>query len=329
MSMTDHASRRSFLKRATLLSVAAARFPPPAHAAPGPIKRVGGAHLRISLNAFSFLELLNENTRDPGKGVDLFGVCDFCALLDFDAVDLTGYFFPGYPSAPDDRYLSKLKRHALNLGLDISGTGVRNDFTAADRTVRDEGIRRIKTWIEVAAKLGAPVIRAFADSQPPFRDWREASGNASREVVETWMADCLRECAAHGEKFGVVVGVQNHGDFINTGAEHLRLLECVGHGYCAALVDTGKYLTADPYADIALAAPYAVNWQIKETLGSSLDSPRVDMRRLVEIIRASRYRGYLPIETLAMGRKDYDPRVEVPKMLADLRAAIRATSPGP
>ena len=258
----------------------------------------------------------------------MFGVCDFCALQGFDAVDLTGYFFPGYPNAPDDRYLSKLKRHALALGLDISGTGVRNDFTAADKTVRDEGVRRIKTWIEVAARLGAPVVRVFADSQPPFKSWREASGNASREAVETWMADCLRECAAHGEEFGVIVGVQNHGDFISTGTEHLRLLDRVGHDYCAALVDTGKYLTADPYADIALVAPYAVNWQIKETLGSSLDSPRVDMQRLVAIIRASRYRGYLPIETLAMGRKDYDPRVEVPKMLADLRAAIQATAPG-
>jgi sugar phosphate isomerase/epimerase len=326
MSMTDHASRRSFLKRATLLWVAAASSPPLAHAALGPIKRVGGAHLRLSLNAFSFLELLNENAQDPGRGIDLFGVCDFCALQGFDAVDLTGYFFPGYPNAPADRYVSTLKHHALNLGLDISGTGVRNDFTAADRTVREEGVRRVKTWIEVAAKLGAPVIRAFADSQPPFKNWREASGNASREAVETWMADCLRECAAHGEEYGVVVGVQNHGDFINTGAEHLRLLDRVGHDYCAALVDTGKYLTADPYSDIALAAPYAVNWQVKETLGSSLDSPRVDMRRLVAIIRASGYRGYLPIETLAMGRKDYDPRVEVPRMLTDLRAAIRATA---
>jgi sugar phosphate isomerase/epimerase len=141
------------------------------------------------------------------------------------------------------------------------------------------------------------------------------------------MADCLRECAAHGEAFGVVVGVQNHGDFVRTGAEQLQLLDRVGHDYCAAIVDTGKYLTADPYADIALVAPYAVNWQVKETLGSSLDSPRVDMRRLLAVIRAAGYRGYLPIETLAMGRKDYDPRVEVPKLLAELRAAIRATSP--
>ena len=120
--------------------------------------------------------------------------------------------------------------------------------------------------------------------------------------------------------------MQNHGDFINTGAEHLSLLNRVEHEWCAALVDTGKYLTADPYADIALAAPYAVNWQIKETLQSSVDSPRIDMKRLVTIIRRSGYRGYVPIETLSMGRKDYDPSAEATRMLADLRAAIAATA---
>jgi hypothetical protein len=42
----------------------------------------------------------------------------------------------------------------------------------------------------------------------------------------------------------------------------------------------------------------------------------------VKIIRESRYRGYVPIETLRMGRKDYDPRAEVTKMVNALRAAI-------
>lgn len=87
----------------------------------------------------------------------------------------------------------------------------------------------------------------------------------------------------------------------------------------------GMHLTPDPYADIALVAPYAVNWQIRETTRSELDSPRVDMGKLVTIIRRSGYRGYLPIETLSMGRKDYDPRVEATAMLKQLRADIAAT----
>jgi sugar phosphate isomerase/epimerase len=288
---------------------------PPDHAA-------AGARLKPSLNAFSFVELLDANAKDATKGIDLFGVCDFCAKHDFDAVDVTGYFFPGYPGAPSDRYLVKLKRHAFDLGLELSGTGVRNDFTTADAKVRAEGVQRVKTWIEVAAKLGAPTVRAFADSQAPFKNWRDASGNAPRETVERWAAEALHECAEHGEQYGVIVAVQNHADFISTGPQHVSLIERVNHPWCRAMVDTGSYLTDDPYADIALAAPYAVNWQVKETTRSRLDSPRLDMNRFVSIVRRAGYRGYLPIETLRMGRTDYDSFVEIPRMLAGLRAAI-------
>lgn len=321
--MNYASSRRTFLKQAALLPlVGSAGF---ANAALAPIKRLGGSHLKTALNAFSFLELLNANGKDASKGVDIFQVCDYCAGHNFDGVDLTGYFFPGYPKAPDDSYIFRLKRHAFDLGLGVSGTGVRNDFTAADKAVRGEGVQRLKTWIEVAAKLGAPTIRAFADSQPPFKNWQQAAGTAERAVVEAWLADALRECAEHGKKFGVIVAVQNHGDFISTGEQHVSLLQRVDHEYCAALVDTGKYNTADPYADIALVAPYAVNWQIKELTGTPADSPRVDMKKLVTIIRKSGYPGYLPIETLASGRKNYDSFVEASKMLVELQAAIAAT----
>jgi sugar phosphate isomerase/epimerase len=321
-------SRRHFLAASALLpsGIAAAlelAHPAALRAAP---PRAAGPRLKTSLNAFSFLELLNANAKDAKTGIDLFGVCDFCAKAGFDGVDVTGYFFPGYPDAPDDHYLMKLKRHAFDLGLGFSGTGVRNDFTTADAKVRAEGVQRIKTWIEVAAKLGAPTVRAFADSQPPFKDWKQASNNAARDTVEGWVADALRECAEHGEKLGVIVAVQNHGDFISTGAQHVHLLDRVAHPWCAALVDTGKYMTADPYSDIALAAPRAVNWQLKENSQSTLESPRVDMKRVLQIVRRSGYHGYLPIETLRMGRKDYDSYIAIAAMLHELRAAIDAAA---
>ena len=138
------------------------------------------------------------------------------------------------------------------------------------------------------------------------------------------MAEGLRECAEHGKKFGVIVAVQNHGDFISTGEEHLSLLRVVDHEWCSALVDTGKYMTADPYADISLMVPYAVNWQIKERMQSRTDSPRTDFKKLVKVICDGGYRGYVPIETLAMGRTDYDPFVETTKALGELRSAIAA-----
>jgi len=328
MPMQPPVDRRTFLATSAALPAGlASAFALGPRSAPGAEEGAApGTRLKPSLNAYSFSELLEANARDASKGIDLFGVCDFCAKHGFDAVDVTGYFFPGYPNAPADRYLFRLKRHAFDLGLALSGTGVRNDFTTADAKVRAEGVQRVKTWIEVAAKLGAPTVRAFADSQAPYKNWHEASGNASRETVEQWAADALRECAEYGERYGVIVAVQNHLDFISTGAQHVSLLDRVNHPWCRAMVDTGSYATEDPYADIALAAPRAVNWQVKETMRSRVDSPRIDMARLVTIVRRSGYHGYLPIETLRMGRTDYDSFVEIPKMLAQLNTAIAATA---
>jgi sugar phosphate isomerase/epimerase len=315
---TDALTRRGFLRLAALTPIAAAT----SSYALAPIQRAGGPLLKPALNAYSFLELLNENMKDATKGIDLFGVCDFCAKQNIEAVDLTGYFFPGYPKAPADSYVNRMKRYSHDRGIVISGTGVRNDFATADKAVRAAGVQLTRDWIEVAARLGAPVIRVFAGPQSPHKDWQGAAGNAKREDVETWMAEALRECAEHGEKFGIIVAVQNHSDFLNTGSEHLSLLKRVDHPWCGPLVDTGKYLTADPYADIALMVPYAVSWQIKETLGSSLKSPRADLHKLVKIIHDGGYRGFLPIETLPMGRKDYNPFVELERFLLALREAI-------
>jgi sugar phosphate isomerase/epimerase len=319
--------RRNFIQTAAVIAAASmVGFSSRLQADVLPVRRVGGPFLKTALNAYSFDALLNANARNRAIGLDLFALCDFAASQGFDGIDLTGYYFPGYPNAPEDSYLYGIKKHLHALGLAISGTGVRNDFTAADKNVRAEGVRRVKQWIEVAAKLGAPVLRVFADSQPPYHNWIEASSNATRERVEEWMAQDLRECVLHAQSFGVVVGLQNHGDFITTAEEHLRLLKKIDSPWCGAIVDTGRYLSADPYEDISTMAPYAVNWQIKTNISNKATSPRMDLIKLIKIIRRSGYRGYLPIETLSLGRKDYNPMLEVPTFLAELRNAIAQTA---
>ena len=82
-------------------------------------------------------------------------------------------------------------------------------------------------------------------------------------------------------------------------------------------------LTSDPYADIARVIPHAVNWQVKELLGDRRGG-KIDMVKLVGIIRASAYRGYVPIETLpTRGEEDaYDAYAWVPELLNALRKAL-------
>src|SRR5437763_14141245 len=121
--------------------------------------------------------------------MSLFDVLEFCAGLAFAAVDPTAYFFPAYPKVPNDAYLNEFKRRAFQLGLDVSGTGVRNDFATPDKARRAADVRHAKEWVEVAARLGAPVLRVFAGPPPEGHDW---------DQVAAWMADDLRQCAEHG-----------------------------------------------------------------------------------------------------------------------------------
>jgi sugar phosphate isomerase/epimerase len=337
--MPDFCNRRDFLKRASLLSAVAVTGAglagtASAQAAAEPIKRVGGAHLKISLNAYSFAKLLNDHVKGRGEGLTLGQLAEFCALHNFDGLDATGYYFPGYSATsadvPPDKFIFEFKRRVFELGLGISGTGVGNNFTTADRAARARDVQRIKAWVEVAAKLGAPVLRVFADTQMRAQTWQTVSDGASRADVERWIADDIRACADHAAKYGVIIGVQNHGDFLKTAADLISLLQRVDSPWCGAIVDTGYFKAADPYAEMALAAPYAVNWQIKQSpfgVEQEAEAP-TDLVRLMRLIRASGYRGYLPIETLSQrgGGQAYDPFAVVPKFLGEVRDALVASA---
>jgi len=311
--------RRKFLKNATLLplgmTLAGVSSPYNALASSNYASANTKAKIKTSLNAWSFYVPLYKYARGEEGGMSLFDLLEECARLDLDAVDPTGYFFPGYPEVPETKFINEFKRRAFQLGLDISGTGIRNDFAIADREKRKADVELAKQWIEAAAEIGAPVLRVFAGQQPVGHTWEETA---------VWMSEALAECAEHGQKYGVMVGVQNHGDMLKSAVEVLKILEMVGSDWLGVIVDTGYFLTPDPYVDIEQVIPHAVNWQVKELL-SDRKGPKTDMDRLVKIIRASGYRGYVPIETLPTpGKEDeYDAHARVRELLADFRGALR------
>ena len=144
------------------------------------------------------------------------------------------------------------------------------------------------------------MLRVFSGPVPEGYTW---------DQVAAWMADDLKECAEHGKKYGVLIGLQNHGDMLKTADEVIKVLQMVDSAWIGSIVDTGYFVTPDPYVDMARVLPYGVNWQIKEKLGNKSDSPRVDMKRIAKIVKEGGYRGYLPIETLASKteKDNYDP----------------------
>lgn len=248
---------------------------------------------KIALNAYSFNSLLKTDS------MDLFDLLDYCSNLGFDGVDLTGYYFPGYPMAPSDEYIFSIKKRAFELGLDICGTGVRNDFCNPDSTIREQDKELIKNWILVAEKLGAPALRIFQG--PPI------SEQHSWDQMAEWAAASIIECAEFAKNHGVMLEIQNHNNFLKTSEDVHKLMALVNHEWLGLMLDVGSYRTHNPYDDIAETLKYAISWQLKEDIYIDGIKTHIDLNRIKQIILNSDYKGYLPIESLAKG----DPYVKV------------------
>jgi sugar phosphate isomerase/epimerase len=295
--------RRKFLTRSASLAAAAA-ISAPAIAAPAGVARESGVKLKLGLNAYSFDKALRDGS------MTLTDAVHFCAQHGVDALDPTGYYFPGYPKVPADDYIYNLKRTAFVNGVAISGTGVRNDFAVADEAARKNDVQMVKDWIVVASKLGAPVIRVFSGPARP-------AGHSFDEALE-WMVADFKECAAFGKQHGVVVAVQQHNDFLKTAAETIRAIDAVGSDWFGCILDIGSLRSGDPYVEIEKLVPYAVSWQIKENVGRDGKEEPTDLAKIKAIMDRAGYRGYVPFEALGGG----DARVKVAAFLEKIRKAF-------
>ena len=259
---------------------------------------------KLSLNAYSFNGPLTK------KEITIQEVIDFCSELNLDAIDLTGYYLENYPNVPSDEYIYSIKQKIHKAGLSISGTGIRNDFGNPDASLRLKEVEFVKSWIDVAAKLGAPVVRIYsAKTIPKGYSWEEAA---------KWILESFTLCVEYGKKMGVIVAMQNHNDFITTADQAIYFAENLDPNWFGLVVDTGNFQIKNAYEEIKKVANYAVNWQVKELVTINGTIQPMDLPKLMKIIADSNYKGYLPTETLSPG----DPKIILPPFLNKVHEAI-------
>ena len=270
----------------------------------GEVKRRAGSRIKIGLNAYSFNRPLMAGT------MTIPDVIDYCAQQEIDGVDLTGYYFKGYPNAPSDEVIYSTKRAAFLNGVTITGTGVRNDFALTDPSSRRGHIQLVKDWVDVAAKLGSDMVRVFSGREHP-------KGYTFEQVLE-WMVPAFQECAEYGAKRGVIVGLQHHDDFLKTAEQTIRVVDLVKSEWFSVILDVGSLRQGDPYAEIEKLLPYASNWQVKEHVWYGTKKVEIDLPRIRKIIDKVGYRGFTPIEALGEG----DPKAIVTAFLGKVRQAF-------
>src|SRR5262249_5129969 len=271
-------TRRAFCIQATSAAAASPLLLAGSAFAGEPISRTRPSHLKLSLAAYSYRDYLT----GPKKSMDLFGFVELAADMALDAVELTSYYFP--ENVTND-YLHKLKQHAFLLGLDVSGTSVMNDFCLPPGAELDKEHERVRTWIGRAAELDAPFVRILSGN------WIQGTPEAELESRVVHQVESLLPYAA--EK-GVTLALENHGGGVTVTSEQLvRLVRLVKGPNFGVNLDTGNFHGPDPYAEIAMAAPHAVNVQVKTEIrprGKSKEAP--DLPKAIPILREPKSSAY-------------------------------------
>jgi sugar phosphate isomerase/epimerase len=295
-------TRRSFL--AGVAGAAAVSLTRPASGIE-PFKRSAKPIMKLSLAAYSMKRYLAAKPGTKGA-MDMGGFIDYCAKLRLDGTELTSYWFPKTVSP---EYLASLKRRAHLAGIDISGGAIANSFTLPPGKALDAQHAHVCKWIDHYADLGAPVIRVFAG--------RSAKGVGEAAALKHCVANMQKACAYAGKR-GVILGIENH-DYVADIGRMMKVVRDVKSPWFGVTFDSGNFHSADPYADLARIAPYAVNAQIKVRMHpAGKPAEAADFKRLIKILRDANYSGYITLEY----EEREDPYKSIPKYIDKLRACI-------
>ncbi len=259
-------------------------------------------YVQYSVNAYSF------NDEFKSGAMDLFDMMEFAADIGLNAVDLTSYYFSSYPKLPEKSEIFALKKRALELGLNISWTGVRNNFVTADAKARKTDREMIKDCLAISSAIGSSILRTFTGRNIP--------DGYTKEQVKTWLVEEYKLCSQYSAEVGVIVALQNHNEFLFTADEVIDIIKRVDSEWFGLILDIACLRTTDdPYAEAKKLAPYANYWFIKEYVYHNQVKKPTDMGKMAAMIKKQGFQGYVSFESLSDG----DPKVIIKEMLAEFK----------
>ncbi|MYC12674.1 MAG: sugar phosphate isomerase/epimerase [Gemmatimonadetes bacterium] len=248
---------------------------------------------------------------NPGQFIDVESLIDLIHDLRLDIVDL--HLYRGFRSRSFE-YLRQIKRKCLRYGLPIGYVGTGDGFvgaaTGADQRVvgvslpPEELRRRVaeaKEAVDVAAFMGAPLVRLFGGGLP--------EGTEDREALWSSMIRSFQEVADYAIDKGIFLGLHNHPPAVApTGDDILRILHDTDRENFTFILDTGQWFGSpgsnlagkfDPglafYRYMEQTAPYATCVRAKIYKIDSGQEEWLDYERIVPILKAVNYNGNVSI----------------------------------
>jgi len=168
-------------------------------------------------------------------GHSRLGLTDFlrkAAELGYPGVELAAKRPHLSPLDYDEARLAEVKGLCDELGLRIVCLASYHDFSAGgdhpDMAHQQKEVLYLRAVLEMAAALGAPVVRTYTgyhhDKPDYWQQWR-------------WISDSIAEAAATAEAVGVKLGVQNHSTIACHHQALLALLDEIGSDAVGLVLD--------------------------------------------------------------------------------------------
>jgi sugar phosphate isomerase/epimerase len=208
------------------------------------------------------------------------------------------------------RALEQTRAFLQDQNLSICCVDTSCSFDAVDDGVRRENVEIALRHCELAAALGAPLIRVFPNEIP------EA---ATREETRDRIAASLREVAKRAP-LGVRIGLETHGDFAR-GQAAAEIIRLVDEDNVGLVWDVANALAAgDSIEESARAvAPYLMHVHLRDAravAGGEHWLPvlsgrgAVSFTEAIDALHGLAYQGYISFEW----EKYWHPEIEEPEV---------------
>ena len=239
----------------------------------------GERKFKISLAAWS----LHKTFGRTWYNLDLPRICreDF----GLDGLEFVSIFF----DLPSYQYLRELKRRAEHNGVNMLMIMVdsEGDMSHPDRKERVQAATNHRKWLDIAHFLGCRSIRCnFGYNQVGTPDERVDRA-----------AESFNRLLEYSGGSGLNILIENHGGVSSMPDKLISLMKKIDNPRFGTLPDFGNFTEVDKYEGVKALLPYAgaVSAKCYDFEPDGSHKP-YDLDRMMEIVLASGYRGYVGIE---------------------------------
>lgn len=209
-------------------------------------------------------------------------------------------------------YLRAVTRTAVDLHLNITALTISNNFGLPTEEERNGELEKLERALDATRELGTPLLRVFAG-------WPEG------KKEDRWddMIKCMKISCLLAERVGVVLAVENHnhGGFLQTADDVIRLIREVDSDWLRLNLDTGNYL--DGFKSIEKTLLYTVHIHAKmlDVAPDGTDTT-TDYPALFKLLSDVNYRSFVSVEY----EGDEDELEAVPRGVRYLQRLARQTA---